>query len=104
MTTLLDALMLVPDPRRKQGCRYSFTGCGGHVRCPLARRNRAVAPGTGLGSLLILLLVLAALSAGEGRSAPAERSGPVAVFPATRPALTGSAADPSPRWRGVETP
>ncbi|MET7765946.1 transposase family protein [Streptomyces sp. NPDC005393] len=26
VTTLLDALTLVPDPRRRQGCRYSFTG------------------------------------------------------------------------------
>lgn len=24
--TLLDALTLVPDPRRRQGCRYPFTG------------------------------------------------------------------------------
>jgi hypothetical protein len=24
--TLLDALTLVPDPRRRQGCRYSFAG------------------------------------------------------------------------------
>jgi hypothetical protein len=26
VTTLLDALTLVPGPRRRQGCRYSFTG------------------------------------------------------------------------------
>lgn len=69
VTTLLDALTLVPDPRRRQGCRYAFTGllsvtavavmCGARSLAGIVRWARGAAP--------TLLCALGLPDAADGR-------------------------------------
>ncbi|MGA5135384.1 ISAs1 family transposase [Streptomyces olivoreticuli] len=69
VTTLLDALTLVPDPRRRQGCRYAFTGllsvtavavmCGARSLAGIVRWAHGAAP--------TLLCALGLPDAADGR-------------------------------------